>query len=177
MGEASNSLQLAFLIPVVITIVGWFVVARQADRREFRKEVREQIKDLRAACDSVREKAAEYWLKSTKTTAAAAAVALKAELKRLARFSAALAAAGLQFESARLLADVRELATGGDFEARDRKRDSDADSERVSDLTGVIEDLLTAVDTAFYEEFGQVKSRRWARWVPIGAPLFLSSDQ
>lgn len=148
-------------------------MARQADRREFRKEVREQIKDLRSTSDQVREKAAEYWLRSNKNTAPAAAVSLKAELQRLARFANALATAGLAFEGARLLRDVRELATGGDFETKNRVRQMAADSERVSDITGAIEDLLASVDEAFYREFGMVKSRKWWRWVPLVGALSL----
>ena len=114
--------QYAFILPAALTIAGWFVVARQAERREFRKEVRDQIRELREGIDEVKGRATEYWLEGERSKLPALAIALKAELKRLSWLVAGLSQAGLDFDHAQLVVDIRTLATGGDFESKKRKR-------------------------------------------------------
>lgn len=176
MAGAADYLQFSFLVPVGATIAGWFVVARQTDRREFRKEVREQIKELRASTDEVRDRATEYWLRADPKSASVAAVSLKAELKRMARLAQAIASAGLDFQVADRVADVRRLATGGDFETKNRKRNAADDADRITDIVGALEDLLTAVDAAFYTIFKAPRSSKLWRWLPLGGALLLTRD-
>jgi hypothetical protein len=86
---------------------------------KFRKEVREQMKELRTSVDEVRSLTVEYWLTADKKAWPAAAVALKAELNRLSRLTQAVATSGLEIDTGALVADVRSFATGGDFEKKD----------------------------------------------------------
>ncbi len=166
MASSSGYLQYSFVLPAALTVLGWFIVARQADRRDYRKEVREHIGDLHEVAGVVRVGATEYWLNSTPKTAAGAAVSLKAEVKRLSRQVTALTAAGLHFEGATLMGEVRKAATGGDFEKAGRKHSPD-DVERVTDLIGALEDLLLAVDAAFYAKFKPMTRLRLWRYVPL----------
>ncbi|HEX8412339.1 MAG TPA: hypothetical protein VF637_00430, partial [Sphingomicrobium sp.] len=120
----------------------------------------------------VRARATAYWLASNLKAAAPDAVALKAEVKRLGRHVRTLVSAGLKFDGAERMADIRQFATGGDFESANRRK-SAADSDRLSDLAGVLEDLLSDVDTAFYAEFHPQRSRGWTRWLPLSAFLLV----
>ncbi|MDR6128027.1 hypothetical protein [Sphingomonas sp. SORGH_AS_0438] len=155
--------------------MGWFVVAKQADRREFRKEIREQFKELRGSIDEVRTRAETYWLHEDPSKSAPDATALSSEIRRLARYTRNLEQAGLKFNSIPLIVQVRSLATGGDFQSRSRQR-SDADQDRLDDLSGALEDVLSAADDAFYSEFHATKPRRWLRWIPLIGAFFLTTD-
>lgn len=163
----------SFAITAAVTIAGWFIVARQTERREFRKEVRDRIADLGEACSSVHRFAADYWISSTPKEAPAAAVALQAEIKRLSRITIVLNGAGLDFDQPKLVSEIRIVATSGDFAKKGRRHNA-GDADVVADTVGALEDLLLAVDDAFYSEFRPVRpSTKW-RWIPvIGALLAL----
>ncbi|WP_147276274.1 hypothetical protein [Sphingomonas aracearum] len=171
MPDVSPYLQYSFILPAGLTILGWFVVARQTDRREFRKELREQLKELRTSMDEVRLRSAAYWLWEDVKTSGPSAIALSSEVKRLSRYLRNLESAGLRFESTGLIIAIRSLATGGDFQSRSRVR-SEADEERLEDLSGAIEDALSRVDNAFYSYFAPSK-RRCLRWLPLGGALLM----
>lgn len=175
MPEPSLYLQYSFLVPAAITVAGWIVVARQTDRREYRKEVRDQLKDLRTSIDEVRSKVTGYWLEPDVKKAAAAAIALKSELKRLSRLTRTLASAGLDYDHATLVAEVRSLATGGEFESKKRSKTAD-DAGRIEDVAGALEELLTAVDVAFYAEFKPARASGLWRWFPLLGALLLTKD-
>jgi len=167
--------QFSFLFTATVTIIGWFVVARQTDRREYRKEVREQVKEVRDRAVSVRSSAAAYWLNSDKKLAGANSASLKAELLSLSRQVQALRLSGLDFRSEELMAAARGHATGGDFDKRSRVR-SEADEERLADIVGAIEDLILAVDAAFYNKFKPHSSRRWWQFIPLLGTLLIARD-
>lgn len=175
MTDTSAYLQYSFIIPAGLTIAGWFVVARQADRREFRKEVREQLKELRTSTDEIRLRATAYWLADKPKLSGPSAIALSAEVKRLGRYARNLEAAGLTFDTILHMVEVRKLATGGDFQSRARVR-TEADEERLDNLSGALEDIMSAADAAFYEEFHPRRSHRWLRWLPIAGTLMLVRD-
>lgn len=175
MADAATYLQFSFVVPAGLTVVGWFVVARQADRREFRKEVREQLKELRTSTDEIRTRASAYWLSDDPAVAGPLAIGLSSEVKRLGRYARNLEAAGLNFDSTLYMVDVRRDATGGQFQSRSRIRSAD-DEDRLDDLSGSLEDLISAADAAFYEEFHPKRRHSWLRWMPLVGTLFLSRD-
>lgn len=175
MADAPTYLQYSFIIPAGLTIAGWFVVAKQADRREFRKEVREQFKELRASIDEVRLRAGAYWLAEDAKLAGPSSIALSSEIKRLGRQARNLESAGLKFDTTRHIIEIRTLATGGDFQSRNRVRTA-ADEGRIDDLAGALEDLMSAADNAFYAEFHPRRSHRWLRWLPLVGTLLLTKD-
>ena len=175
MADASTLLQYTFVIPAGLTILGWFVVARQADRREFRKEVREQLKELRGSIDEVRLRASAYWLCDDVRLAGPLATALSSEVKRLGRYARNLEYAGLKFDTTPHIVEIRSVATGGDFQSLSRVRSTE-DEDRLDNLSGVLEDILSAADQAFYEEFHPKRGLRWTRWVPLAGALLLTRD-
>lgn len=144
------------------------------DKREFRKEVREHLKDAKATCDSVRTAAHDYWLVCDQKSALAAAVVLKAEVGNLARHIRILETLGVSTPPD-LMAAVRQSSTGGDFEKAKRKRTTD-DQARMADVAGALQDLITSIDMAFYRRFRPESDRRWLKYVPFAGFLFFNSD-
>ncbi|WP_449471976.1 hypothetical protein [Sphingobium chungangianum] len=144
------------------------------DRREFRKEVREYVKDAKSTCEAVRKAAHEYWLLCNQRAAGAAAVTLKAEVGNLARHIQILTTLGLDIPSD-VMADVRQAATGGDFEKKARKRTPD-DQGRMADVAGSLQDLVSAIDNAFYRHFQPNRRHQWMRYIPLLSVLFVAKD-
>ncbi len=175
MADVQGFLQFSFVLPAALTVAGWFVVAAQTERREFRKEVREQIKELRASIDEVRVRAEAYWLVDA-SASGSAAIALVSEVRRLGRYLQNMQSAGLSFDATTLVVDIRRLATGGDFQSSGRIR-SAADEDRLMDLSGVLEDALLAVDSAFYERFASKRKAGFHKWLPLFGLLALKSDE
>lgn len=172
--EADILLKFSFVVTAIVTIVGWFVVASMTDRREFRKEVREYVKDAKATCEAVQASAHDYWLICDKKSAGASAVVLKAEVGNLARHLQILATLGVATPS-EMMADVRRAATGGEFEKKGRVR-TPVDQDRMAELAGSIQDLISSIDMAFYQRFKPRTQRQWSRFIPIVGLLFISRD-
>lgn len=175
MSSLSSITQFSFIITSLVTVVGWFFVASMADRREFRKEVREHIKDLRSKCDSVRELTAKYWVESDGKSAAANAAALKAAINSLFRQVRILAEVGLSVDDSLLVA-IRQSATGGDFEKKGRRK-TGADSLRLLDAGQSLDDLAEAIDKAFYNRFKPVKPRKLKKKFALSGVLLLAQDK
>lgn len=175
MAELTGLLQYTFVVPATATVVGWFVVARQTDRREFRKEVRDHLKELKESIEQVRQRSAAYWLEGDLQKASIAAIGLKSEEQRLGRITRTLVACGLDFDDAARRSEIRQFATGGDFESKSRVR-SEADEDRLKDIAGCLEDLLSEVEVSFYRKFKHPRPARWIKWVPFVALLFLTDD-
>jgi hypothetical protein len=174
-GGLQTFAQFSFLFTALVTVFGWYYVAKQADRREFRKETREHVKALQERGQKVLQSATDYWLSSKVTIAGPAAVALKADVLSLARQVRTINAVGFEIDSS-LTAAIRTAATGGDFEKKGR-RTSAKDSDRLVDVANAIEDLMLAVDEAFYARFPPMQERRGLKWLPFIGVGLLSSDQ
>ena len=162
----------SFAITAAITIVGWFIVARQTERREFRKEVRDRIAELTEAATAVEAAAMLYWIQCPAKEASTAALSLTSAVARLSRRALVLKQAGLEFDQPVLLSEIRKAATGGDFGSKGRRRKAD-DNQKMVDTAGCLEDLLVAVDTAFYTEFRPVRPSAWWRFAFLAAILLL----
>ena len=173
----TQSLSYGFLIPVVITIIGWFVVARQAERREFRKEVRDRLIELKECTKCVHESCVLYWLNANRTEAPAAAISLKSDLQRLGMQISILERTGLNFSGDSFVAEIRKMATGGDFESARRRKKPKVDAERVATTVGLLEDLVQRAELAFYETYVPLGNNSYMlRFVPFGGLLMLSKD-
>jgi hypothetical protein len=104
----------------------------------------------------------EYWILGEPPDSQATAIALRSDVQHLARVAQSLRTAGLEFDQPALVSDVRKAATGGDFDKKGRQR-SDADTDRVADLIGGLEELTLAIDIAFYEKFRPPRAVDWLK--------------
>jgi len=177
-GTLTSITQFSFLFTALVTVIGWFIAAQQAERREFRKEVREHIKVTAERAGKVRDSAASYWLEPG-ANEGRFAIALKADVMALARQVQTLGLLGLAIDPD-LMAAVRTHSTGGDFEKRERQASLE-DELRLLDIAGAIEDLLIEVDSCFYANFppkndGVRHFGAFRRIVPVLGLAALSSD-
>lgn len=170
---ATSLIQFSFVFTSLVTVIGWFVVGYLADRRDIRKEVRENITELKSRAQSVRDWSKKYWVETAGKEAAAAACTLKAEIDSLSRQLRVLQRFDFQIDEM-LIVYVRQSATGGDFERKGRRR-SERDIGTLTDVHGAIEDLLSAIDLTFHEKFRRKRSRGWTK-LPFISILFLASD-
>lgn len=139
--------------------------------------MREHLKELRDKMEDVRKSAEDYWLPADAKGAAQGAVSLKAELQRLAGVAGALQKLGLEFEASPLLVELRKHATGGDFEKRGRRKNQRADAERLTDIAGALEDVLTAAEEAFYRRFKPIRPMHFWKRAPVAFLLLLGADR
>lgn len=108
----------------------------------------------------------------TPSQAPAAEINLTSAVERLSRRALVLREAGLEFNQAELVAEIRKSATGGEFGRKGRRRKA-ADVSHVSDTAGAVQDLLLSIDRAFYAAFKPVKPRRSLRLLTL-LPLILA---
>ena len=170
---ATSIIQFSFVFTSLVTVIGWFVVGYLADRRDLRKEVRENIAELKLRAQSVRDWSNKYWVETTGKDAAAAACTLKAEIDSLSRQLRVLQRFDFQIDEM-LIVYVRQSATGGDFERKGRRR-SERDIGTLTDVHGAIEDLLSEIDIAFHDKFRRKRASIWAK-LPVIGIFFLASD-
>lgn len=163
--------QFSFAITAIITVVGWVYVGRLADKREFRKEIREHIKELKAKAEAVRDASNVYW---TARNDPISAFKLKAVVDSLSRHLGILRLLDLELDDM-LMVHIRQYATGGDFEQK-RRRHTAADMDQLTDIHGSIEDLLVAVDRGFYSKFKPATDRKWWQRLPMLPVFFLGAD-
>lgn len=163
----------SFAITAAVTVLGWFIVARQTERREFRKEVRELIRDLRERLRNINKSASGYWL-HTVDDPAICAIALKSDIQGLIKQIAILQEVGIVVDPV-MIVRIRTSATGGEFEQVERVP-SKLDHARLEGLAHAIEDVIFEVDRAFYHLFPPVKRSRIGRIIPFVGLLGLASD-
>jgi hypothetical protein len=169
-------LQFSFAVPVAATVLGWIVLARQNDLRVRRQEIRELIEELRTRCDRAVDAADIYWNTSAKAAErASAAIKLKAAFPGIIRIITSARAAGLAFEAWDLVVEMRQAATGGNFDEKGR-RPRAADRERILDISLAAEEVIAAVDAVYFQQFPTRRTRSWLVFLPAIAALGLSRD-
>ena len=169
--------QYAFLITSILTVLGWFVVARQADLRERRTVMREYLKEVQLRCQNVHNFNVEYWIDNDAKTKDAAATNLKFEIQSLARVVRALCAAGASLSYEPLLADIRIGATGGKFEVLGKRITKSEGHAAVHETAFAIEQLLSALDSAYFEQFPIQGQTKIAKFMGALSLLSLSGDK
>lgn len=138
-------------IPLALTIFGWWIVGRQADRRERRKDIRDLIGETRKRVNNVESAVATYCHTSTKDVKSGLLAAqIKAEILALTPLIQSANGAGLKFDRWDLVAALRQQATGGDFETATRQTGV---SERALLVATAATDLTVALDDAYFQAF------------------------
>lgn len=108
-----------FIAPIIgflLIVAGWFVVARQNDRREQRKEVRAILNDIRKLVMEIEGRAFEYYRLAPDKSLEAGTL-LKQQLKHVSAQVTSLTHQNSKFDVSALLAGLRKTITGGDFES------------------------------------------------------------
>lgn len=139
------------VIPFGLTIFGWFLLAKQADRRERRKDIRDLIDDVRDRLSQIEQRTAEYThAKQTDAKVTVLAAQIKADIQAIPQLINGLIKAGLPFKRWDLLGALRQAATGGDFDTKDRKV---GDSGRMMLVGVAATDLSVSLDDVYFDAF------------------------
>lgn len=110
-------------LPVIITILGWWIVSRQNDRRERRKEVRELVKQAEQRVDAVLSLAMEFYaLPGKDPRCAELAAKIRYNLGTLDPLRQRLDANGLKCDAVSEIIAFKQSITGGEFESQARKK-------------------------------------------------------
>ena len=134
---------------LLVVVVGWFVANHQANTREVRKEARSAVDEARKLIKEVANDSLKYFCEGKDELAVpikSGLEALEVDLDRLPNF---------RVKDAPLmgrLVEFQDAVTGGDFEAKDRKRHP-LDSAEVSAILRTRNALLAELERQFKAYF------------------------
>lgn len=97
-----------------LIVIGWWIVSRQNDKRERRREIRELIKTLEQRLDEITESVAEYYsVDGNSAKATELAPRIKAHVATVRMIVDRISAAGLPVNVVEQSVLLRQAATGG----------------------------------------------------------------
>lgn len=113
---------IALAVPWCITVVGWRLVSRQADRRETRKDCRALVSDICARITDIEQDAIQYWTSAPGSVevhvlGAQISRSISATRKAVARLKNLLDIT----DTTNLLLEFNEACTGGLFQSNGRE--------------------------------------------------------
>ena len=149
-------------VPAIMTIVGWYILYRQAEFREKRKRFQDLIGSLRLVSDKVGDHCAKYWITELGHERRKEAVLLKASIQTLSEHVQIMKDSGFDADVSPLVVSVRKTATGGEFEVKGRKR-KEEDDERVADVNSFLEDIVVVMYREYHRIFPAKKPPILAR--------------
>ncbi len=121
-GEANFFASFLPYIPLILTIVGWYVANSASAKREIRKEKRAEVDAMCKMLADILGKARSYYTKSADDAdAIKTGRELVFDLHRVLQRVERLEAACPKFEVSGTWSELHEATTGGDFESTSRK--------------------------------------------------------
>lgn len=150
--------------PLALTMLGWFVVSRQHNQRERRKEVRELVRLVEQRVDDILDQAAEYYsLDGKDPKCPALASKMRFGLSAIGQLLKRLRAAGLEPAANDELIAFRQAVTGGNFETVARQRqDSGGAVLAESSASGFA--LVSKLEENYFSAFPVRMKPLWQFW-------------
>lgn len=149
-------------LPLVLTIIGWWVVSRQNDRRERRKEIRELIKQVEQRVDIIIATTTEYYVLDGKDPKCAElATKIRYNISALDPLRKRINAAGLECDTVGEIILFKQSVTGGQFETASRKKLLSGHASMSESATAGF-DLVDKFEKSYFATFPVVA--RWAFW-------------
>ncbi len=146
--------------PVIVTIFGWWLVSRQNDRRERRKEVRELVGKAEQRVDMALGLATEFYALSGKDPRCAELAAkIRYNLGTLDPLRQRLDANGLKCEALSEIIALKQSLTGGEFESLGREK-LPQNSHLLVDAAATGFALIDKFEQAYLQAF-PVKVKSW----------------
>lgn len=142
------------LLTPLLVIIGWFVVSRDNDRRETRKEIRAQLNELAQRLDALTNSAVTYYCDTQNTdrnSAVTLEIQLKQGLERLAMNISSIGRIEPSFEEAHDVLDKLYTAITGHqkFESRTYGGTLARDDEAVLSIALRSAQLLNDLDEIY----------------------------
>ncbi|MCX8490846.1 MAG: hypothetical protein ORN54_07245 [Cyclobacteriaceae bacterium] len=147
----NTDIQTLFLssIPTIVTLIGWYIVNRQNNKRETRKEIRSAADKSKDLLREVSINGFEYW-QGNPDVPAWKITSLLGELEvELCRFPDGK---NLQTTLLNILTDLTDAITGGQFESKNRPVRTPKDKE-MREIAKCRENLLRAIESKYKEHY------------------------
>jgi isoleucyl-tRNA synthetase len=110
-------------LPLIFTIIGWWVVSRQNDKRERRKEIREQIKQFEQRIDAIIAATIQYYILDGKDAKCAElSTKMRYNISVLDPLRKRIELAGLNCDIVNETLAFKQAVTGDKFESASRKK-------------------------------------------------------
>ena len=155
-------------LPLVLTMVGWWVVSRQHDKRERRKEVRELIGNVEQRIGEVLDLALEYYaLDGSSAKCIGLASKINTKISSVSQLLARLKKAGFDHQSTKQFIAFKQALTGveAEFESAERKKQG-SNGQVLNRSTSAGLSLLSLIEGTYFAAF-PVRIRRmrkfWAK--------------
>jgi len=148
--QESNStlISLSQVVTWIIVVAGWFLVNRQNNVRETRKEVRACVMDLAGSLNKLEELSVKYH--TARMQDQNAAIAVRKDIMRVASSIHRLPIEQVALDLG--IIALRRAITYRNFDTS-RFVSQQADSQIVVGITSAIDELLDAVEAAFAKKY------------------------
>lgn len=156
----SNSLTveiLKLMVPALIVAVGWFVVSRQNDHRERRKEIRSLIDDLKDIILEVKNSVETYYSSPDSESVGRLSASIKLNLLLVSQYLFVLREAGLGIDATSELIALRKTATGNHFESAAFRKQLN-DPYWFTNLNSQVAELILLLEKRYFTQF---RLRTW----------------
>jgi hypothetical protein len=140
-------------LPLLLTIIGWWVVSNQNDRRERRKEIRELIKQVEQRVDTIISTATAYYaLDGKDLKCPELAAKMRYNISALEPLRKRIKIAGLECEIVEEIISFKQAVTGGQFESVGRKKHQGGHENMTETATAGFA-LIDKFETAYFTKF------------------------
>jgi hypothetical protein len=135
-----------------LVIAGWFVVSRDHNKREKRKEIRGELQTLHSHIRIIESEAHAYLVAQNDPSNSARAAKIKRDLKRLSTDLSRICAGDCRRAVSAQLVDFRQAVTGSDFESAARTP-CNHDSVRLAEVAAAADELMSGLDNWFCSKY------------------------
>jgi hypothetical protein len=140
-------------LPLIFTMIGWWVVSRQNDKRERRKEIREQIKQFEQRVDAVIAATTQYYMLDGKDAKCAElSTKMRYNISVLDPLRKRIELAGLQCDIVIEILAFKQAVTGDKFESMSRKK-LQANDPHLSEVTNAGFELVDKFEKSYFSCF------------------------
>lgn len=152
-------------LPLILTIVGWYVVSRQHDKRERRKELRELIKFVEQRVDDVLTLATEYYaLDGSNGKCDELGAKVRYRLAAMGPLQKRIRAGGLNVDATSEIVVFKQSVMGGTFESKARKKSPAGGAIVVEAAAAAGFAVIDKFETAYLDAFPVRMAPRFAIW-------------
>jgi hypothetical protein len=140
-------------LPLIFTMIGWWVVSRQNDKRERRKEIREQIKQFEQRIDAIIAATTQYYMLDGKDAKCPElSTKMRYNISALDPLRKRIELAGLKCDIVIEILAFKQAVTGDKFESVSRKK-LQANDPLLSEVANAGFELVDKFEKSYFSAF------------------------
>ena len=140
-------------LPLIFTMIGWWVVSRQNDKRERRKEIREQIKQFEQRIDVIIAATTQYYMLEGKDAKCAElSTKMRHNIGVLGPIRKRIELAGLKCNIVDEILAFKQVVTGDLFESVSRKK-LQASDPLLSEVANAGFELVDKFEKSYFSSY------------------------